>query len=105
MGKLEDLTALLVNELDDFKTSIEKMETINNQLHDTKVQIDVSEYKSIIKEHQQQMQSHLNEIKNFERRFNSKIEDAKIYPTWAVVVFILSVLVSGFFLVHIYYII
>lgn len=94
MGKLEDLTALLVNELDDFKTSMEKLEKINNQLHDTKVQIDVSEYKTIIKEHQQQMQSHLNEIKGFERRFNSKINDAKIYPTWAVVIFVLSILTS-----------
>lgn len=94
MGKLEDLTALLVNELEDFKISIEKMETINEQLHDTKVQIDVSEYKTIIKEHQQQMQSHLNEIKLFEKRFNSKIEDAKIYPTWAVLVFIASILLG-----------
>lgn len=92
MGKLEDLTALLVNELDDFKASIEKMETINNQLHDTKIQMDVSEYKTIIKEHQQQMQSHLNKIEHFERRFNNKIEDAKIYPTWAVLVFIASIL-------------
>ncbi|WP_136480921.1 DUF6730 family protein [Cognatitamlana onchidii] len=94
MGKLEELTELLVNELEDFKTGIEKMETINSQLQDTKIQMDVTEYKSIIKEHQQQMQSHLNEIKSFERRFNSKIEDAKIYPTWVVVVFILSILIS-----------
>lgn len=94
MGKLEDLTALLVNELDDFKTSIEKMETINEQLHEVKIQIDVSEYKTIIKEHQQQMQSHLNEIKGFERRFNNKIENAKIYPTWAVIVFVITVLIS-----------
>ena len=94
MTKLEELTALLVNELDDFKTSIGKMETINKQLHDTKIQIDVSEYKTIIKEHKQQMQSHLNEIKLFERRFNDKINDAKIYPTWAVIVFILSLIIA-----------
>ncbi|WP_339916968.1 DUF6730 family protein [Yeosuana marina] len=94
MTKLEELTALMVNEINDFKNSVEKLENINDQLKDTKIKMDVSEYKSIIEAHQKQMAIHKNMIEGFERRFNDKINQAKIYPTWAVVVFILSLLLS-----------
>ncbi|WP_166967591.1 DUF6730 family protein [Yeosuana marina] len=94
MTKLEELTALMVNEINDFKNGVEKLENINDQLKDTKIKMDVSEYKSIIEAHQKQMAIHKNMIEGFERRFNDKINQAKIYPTWAVVVFILSLLLS-----------
>ncbi len=90
MTKLEELTALLVNEISDFKKGVEKLEKINNQLKDTKIKMDVTEYKSIIETHQKQMTTHLNAIEHFENRFNNKIKQAKIYPNWAVVVFIIS---------------
>ena len=32
MTKLEELTALLVNEINDFKNGLEKLDKINNQL-------------------------------------------------------------------------
>lgn len=101
MGKLEELTELLVDEINDFKTSVEILEKINNQLHDVKIQMDLTEYKSIVEEHQKQMQSHLNEIKHFENRFNKKIKEAKIYPTWAVVVFITSILMGTIFVIYV----
>ncbi|GAA3627820.1 DUF6730 family protein [Flavivirga jejuensis] len=89
MAKLEELTALLVNEIDDFKNSIEKLEKINDQLNDTKIKMDLSEYKTMIFSHQKEMASHLKAIERFENRFNNKIIQAKIYPNWAVVVFVL----------------
>ncbi|PKQ45226.1 DUF6730 family protein [Confluentibacter flavum] len=92
MTKLEELTALLVNELHEFNKSIERLEKISEQLNTTKIKMDVAEYKAIIEVHQKQMMSHLNSIERFENRFNNKIKEAKIYPNWAVVVFIISVL-------------
>ena len=91
MTKLEELSALLVNEIDDFKKGVEKLEKINDQLKDTKIKMDISEYKSIIEKHQQEMASHINSIERFENRFNNKINQAKIYPNWAVVVFIIAI--------------
>lgn len=90
MTKLEELTALLVNEINDFKNGIEKLEKINDQLNDTKIKMDLSEYKTMIFSHQKEMASHLKAIERFENRFNNKIDQAKIYPNWAVVVFIVS---------------
>jgi len=92
MTKLEELTALLVNEINDFKNGVDKLEKINEYLKDTKIKIDLTKYKSMIEKHEQKMDSHTKAIERFESRFENKIKQAKIYPTWAVVVFIISVL-------------
>ncbi|CAH8286996.1 hypothetical protein EV196_10994 [Mariniflexile fucanivorans] len=92
MTKLEELTALLVNEINDFNKGVEKLEKISEQISATKIKMDVSEYKSIIEEHQLQMNTYKDMLERFESRFNDKINEAKIYPTWAVVVFIIGVL-------------
>lgn len=90
MKKLEEQMSLLVNEISDFKTSVERLDKINDQLKATKIKMDVIEYKSIIEAHQQQMASNLKAVKDFENRFNEKMKQAKIYPKWAVIVFIVS---------------
>ncbi|MFC4399568.1 DUF6730 family protein [Mariniflexile soesokkakense] len=92
MTKLEELSALLVNELHEFNKNIEKLESISQQLNDLKVKMDVSEYKALIIDHQKQMAIHKNMMESFESRFNAKIDQAKIYPTWAVVVFIVCII-------------
>ena len=92
MTKLEELTSLMVNEINDFKNDVEKLDKINEKLNNTKIKMDLTEYKSIIETHQEKMVAHLNSIERFENRFDSKIRHAKMYPTWAVVVFIVSIL-------------
>lgn len=94
MTKLEELTALLVNEINDFNKGVDKMDKINSELKETKIKIGLTEYKSIIERHQQQMVKHLEGIERFERRFDNKIKQAKIYPSWAVLVFIIALLFS-----------
>ena len=94
MTKLEELTALLVGEIDDFNKSVEKLEKISKQINATKIKMDLTEYKAVIDEHKLKMESHLNALKSFENRFENKIKHAKIYPTWAVLVFIVSLLIG-----------
>jgi len=48
----------------------------------------------MIEAHQQEMASHKEFMKNFENRFNNKINQAKIYPKWAVIVFIVSLFIG-----------
>lgn len=94
MTKLEELTALLVNELTDFKNDVEKLEKINGQISHTKIKMDLAEYKTFIDSHQKQMVSCIRAMEGFEKRFENKIKKAKIYPTWAVVVFIISLVLG-----------
>jgi len=94
MTKLEELTALLVGEIDDFNKSVEKLEKISKQINATKIKMDLTEYKAVIDEYKLKMESHLNTLKSFENRFENKIKHAKIYPTWAVVVFVICIIVT-----------
>ena len=56
MTKLEELSVFLVNEISDLKRNVDKLEKINTQLKDTKIKMDLTEYKSIIETHQQKME-------------------------------------------------
>lgn len=94
MTKLEEFTALLVNETIDFKNALEKLEKLNMHLKETKIKMDLTEYKTTIESHQQQMASHLNSLERFQNHFDTKVKQAKIYPNWAVVVFIVSLVLG-----------
>ena len=61
---------------------------------ETKIKMDLTEYKSTIESHQQQMALHLNSLEGLQNHFDNKIKEAKIYPNWAVMVLIGS-LVMG----------
>lgn len=94
MTKLEEFTALLVNETTDFKNALEKLEKLNTQLKEAKIKMDLTEYKTLIQSHQEQMTSNIKAMERFENHFDTKIEQAKIYPNWAVVVFIVSLVLG-----------
>lgn len=102
MTKIEELTALLVNEIEDFNKGIEKLEAISDKLNTTKVSIDLREYKSIIESHQQKMDAVVNSQQRFINRFESQLKNAKVYPNWAVIVFIISILISVGSLFYVY---
>lgn len=61
----------------------------------TKVKTDLLEYNSIIESHQKQMTFCTRGMEDFESRFENNIKRAKIYPNWAVVVFILNLFWSS----------
>jgi len=94
MTKLEEFTALLVNETTDFKNALEKLEKLNAHLKDTKIKMDLTEYKTLIQSHQEQMTSNIKAMQRFQNHFDTTIKQAKIYPRWAVVVFIVSLVVG-----------
>lgn len=90
MTKLEELTELLVNEISEFNKGIEKLEQISNKINTTKISLDITEYKAITETHQQKMKEYINTLERFESRFERLLKKAKVYPNWAVVVFIIS---------------
>jgi len=92
MTKLEELTELLVNEINEFNKGIEKLEQISNKINTTKISMDITEYKAITETHQQKMKDQINTQERFESRIERLLENAKVYPNWAVIVFIISLL-------------
>ena len=94
MSKIEEITEILVNEIDSFEKGLSKLEAINEKLNTTKIRIDLTAFKSIIESHQQKMIEIINAQERFLNRFENLLKKAKVYPNWAVIVFILSILVS-----------
>jgi len=94
MAKIEELTEILVNEIEDFNKGISKLEAISDKINTTKVSIDLREYKSIIESHQLKMIEVIDSQERLLNRFENLLKNAKVYPNWAVIVFILSLLIS-----------
>ncbi len=102
MSKIEEITEILVNEINDFNKNVTRLETINKKLETIKVSIDLVEYKSIMESHQQKMALILNSQERILNRFESLLKKAKIYPNWAVIVLIISILISSCSLFYVY---
>lgn len=102
MSKIEEISEILVNEINDFNKGISKLEAISYKINTTKVGIDLKEYKSIIEAHQQKMTETIKSQERFLNRFENLLKKAKIYPNWAVIVFILSLLISFGSLFYVY---
>lgn len=92
MAKIEELTELLVNEIDNFNIGISKLEAISDKINTTKVSIDLREYKSIIESHQLKTTEVVDSQERFLYRFESLLKNAKVYPNWAVIVFVISIM-------------
>ena len=92
MAKIEEITELLVNEISSFEKSIEQLEKVSDKLHATKVSIDIRELRALLNSHQREIKAVLNSQERTYNRFENLLKDAKIYPNWAVIVFIVSVL-------------
>jgi len=94
MNKLETLTELLVNELTSFGEDVQKLKKELDRAEHLKVKFDVAPIEHFIK-HLDSFQT--RETQNrvaYESRLGKKIENAKIYPKWAVITFIAANVIS-----------
>ena len=92
MAKIEEITELLVNEISSFEKSIERLEKVSDKLHTAKVGIDIRELRALLHSHQHDIKAVLNSQERVYNRFENLLENAKIYPNWAVIVFIVSLI-------------
>jgi len=57
-----------------------------------KISMDITECTAITETHQQKMNEPINTQERFESRFERLLKTAKVYPNWAVIAFIVSIL-------------
>ena len=105
MAKIEEITELLTNELNTFKEDVEKLEQLNEKLQATKLKVDIKELRSLLQEHERNMKYNLDSQERIYNRFEGLLKNAKIYPTWAVVVFIVFLLIGIFSSIYIIFLI
>ena len=83
-------------------SDVNRLKTINDQIRDTKLAIDLSEIKPLLEAYNEQLkrQSELQEIQY--KRLETLFKKAGVYPKWAIITFILAILISVASLVYAY---
>lgn len=90
MAKVEEIMALMVDEINRYERLVKKMEKLQQQ----KIEINVSQLDSFLKEHEIRMEENRESLNSFQRKLEKLMEDANVYPKWAVIVFIVSLIIN-----------
>lgn len=91
MAKLEELTAMMVTEIELFATSVEKLENIRKK----QFVINSSKLETLLKEHQETMQKSLVSHKQEMKNLGYRLEKSRSYPVWALTTFVISLILNG----------
>lgn len=94
MAKIDEITELLTNELNLFKEDVEKLEKLNEKLQATKLKVDTRELRFLLQEHERKIERTLDSQERVFNRFEDLLKNARIYPTLAVIVFIVSLVMN-----------
>jgi len=90
MAKLEELSELLVSEIRDFEEAVKRLEKIR----EAKIGIDLTELKSVLSNHEMVLKNQNSGVQDTYRKFANLMKEAKIYPKWAVILFIVSLVLN-----------
>ncbi|WP_423818797.1 DUF6730 family protein [Salinimicrobium sp. TIG7-5_MAKvit] len=91
MTKLEELSELLVSEIEQFEKTVEKLQKIQEQ----KILIDSRALENALKLQQENMEKVLSSHKQEMKNLDHSLEKAKAYPAWALTVFVASIILNG----------
>ncbi|WP_340063952.1 DUF6730 family protein [Ascidiimonas aurantiaca] len=103
MATMKEYMEVLTSEMEAFRSDVDRLEKINDQLKDTEVSIDVKEIKALLKEHQAGLERQSEQQERFHAKMESLFQRAGVYPKWAIIVFILAILLSVTSLAYVYW--
>ncbi len=102
MSKIEEITEILVNEIDSFEKEVLKLEALQQKISNTKIKLEFQEIQEAKSEMIRELALNKNAQREFLSDFETKIKNASIYPKWAVIIFIISLLISFGAILYIY---
>lgn len=91
MAKIEEISELLVAEIGEFEQAVKRLETVQK----AKIGIDITQLKEELKQHQREIQKDLVTHGKEMNNLGNKLEQAKAYPIWALIVFGVSIMLNG----------
>jgi len=87
MAKIDELVALLTEELNEFKTNITRLEKQSEKIQDIKVVQDTSNIEYLLKEYLKEKKSAIERRRRDVEEINKKIKKARIIPNWLMAFF------------------
>lgn len=91
MTKLEELSELLVSEIEQFERTVENLQKIQEQ----KIRIDSQQLEKTIRLQQEKLEKVLFAHQQEMKSLGQKLEKAKAYPVWALTIFVASLTLNG----------
>lgn len=103
MAKVDELVALMTEEIEDFKKSVNKLEQVSTNLNQLKVEPDIKELSIILEKHlkvQNQLQSgFFKNFKTIETRYNKSEKK----PLWLIISKLSLILLALLFVFYCFY--
>ena len=90
MAKLEEISELLVSEIRDFEEAVKRLEKIR----EAKITLDLTELKLVLSNHEMVLKTQNSNVWETYNKFSNLMKEAKIYPKWAVILFIASLVLN-----------
>jgi len=90
MAKLEEISELLVSEIRNFEEAVKRLEKVS----EAKIGIDLTELKSVLSNHEMVLKTQNSNVWETYIKFSNLMKEAKIYPKWAVILFIVSLVLN-----------
>ena len=87
MNKLETITQLLVNELADFEKNVKQLGDKIERAESLQVKFDISPINGLISKLEEFGRRETEEREQYLSRLERNLKQAKIYPKWAVITF------------------
>lgn len=91
MTKLEELSELLVSEIDQFEKTVEKLQKIQKQ----NIKIDSQALEKTIRLQQENLEKALSSHKQEMKSLSQILEKTKAYPAWALIIIVVSIILNG----------
>lgn len=91
MAKLEEISEMLVSEIKDFEKSVKKLEKIQ----EAQITLNLTELKTVLSDHKVELKNQSSAVQQSYKQFENLNKEAKIYPKWVVILFIVSLVLNG----------
>ncbi|WP_047790878.1 DUF6730 family protein [Tenacibaculum mesophilum] len=93
MAKIEEITALLIEEIESFQKAVNQLSKDTDKIQNHKISVDTSQVQLVFKEFNSELTSNLKEQQNQIRTLQNKLNKTIIVPKWMIVLF------SSFFII------
>lgn len=93
MAKIEEVTALLIDEIASFQKSVEQLKKQTEGIEKHKIEIDVSQVKNVFNEFEHKLNTSYKLENNQLKVIQNKLNKTAIFPNW------MAILFSMFFIV------
>ena len=94
MTRIKEYMELLTSEMEAFRSDVNRLETINERIKDLKLSIDLKELKNALMKHNNQLEEQREHQERFYTRMELLFQKAGVYPKWAVITFIVAIVIS-----------